>query len=257
MLVLVGQSKLSSTTLMPSSSRRTVTWTATASQCWSLNPEWIPSPNVARFLGYQNMNVSQQIQCDIPVVQCTEPKKHPMPMGAILKLEPSEKVQTAATVSLGRSHEIDYQLMQSILYVPDKAEHNGYNTRLCREAGMTPEPKSAVRYLPLINMTPSDPDCINTAVAHGVKITYDSNQNIMVITCDQQLYKVVVDLTFHTPALLSEVVAVLGGMHFLMESVGCVGLLTAGTVQRPFSQLHVGLLIKWFPAKNNPRMSEP
>ena len=48
----------------------------------------------------------------------------------------------------------------------------------------------------------------------------------MVITCDQQLYRVVVDLTFHTLALLSEVVAVLGGMNFRMDFVGCVGLLT-------------------------------
>ena len=82
---------------------------------------------------------------------------------------------------------------------------------------MTPATKSAVRYLPLINRTPSDPDCINTAVAHGVKITMTQTQ----------LYRVVVDLTFHTPALLSEVVAVLGGMHFRMDFVGCVGLLTA------------------------------
>lgn len=49
----------------------------------------------------------------------------------------------------------------------------------------------------------------------------------MVLTCDQQLYKIVVDINFYTPALLNQVVAVLGGMHFLMDFVGCVGSLMA------------------------------
>ena len=186
--------------------------------------------------------------------EMSQQKKPPMRIGATLKLEPSEKFQTAATVSLGRSREIDYQFMHSILYVADTPEQNGYNTRLCREAGMTPATKSAVRYLPLINMTPkSDPDCINTAVAHGVKITNDSNQNIMVITCDQQLYKVVVDLTFHTPALLSEVVAVLGGMHFLMDFVGCIGSLTADNGTKAILSTTFGSVDKMLSGKKYPQ----
>ena len=79
----------------------------------------------------------------------------------------------------------------------------------------------------------------------------------MVITCDQQLYKVVVDLTFHTPALLSEVVAVLGGMHFRMDFVGCGGLLTTENDTKAIQSTTFGSVDKCFPAKNTPRMSEP
>ena len=83
-----------------------------------------------------------------------------MPTAATMRFEPSEKLQNAVSVSVRRSHQIDFDFMHSILYVPDTPEHNGHNTRLCRETGMAPVTKSAVRHLPLINMTPTDPDCI-------------------------------------------------------------------------------------------------
>ena len=45
------------------------------------------------------------------------------------------------------------------------------------QAGMTLSPKSAVRYLHLINRTPCDTDCINTAMIYGFKITKGANQD--------------------------------------------------------------------------------
>ena len=155
-----------------------------------------PSNKIPRLL---KCEMSQPIKCDIPFMQYTGSKKPPMPTAATMRFEPSEKLKNAVSVSVRRSHQIDFVFMHNILYVPNTPEHNGYNTRLCREAGMTPATKSAVRYLPLINMTPTDPDCINTVVTQCFKITNYSNHDIMVMTCDQQLYKIVVDITFPTP----------------------------------------------------------
>ena len=76
-------------------------------------------------------------------------------------------------------------------------------------------------------MTPSDPDCINTAMTYGFKITKYGNQDIMVMTCDQQLNKVVVDITFHIPHHINTVVAVLSGLHFLMNFDGCIGVMAS------------------------------
>ena len=81
----------------------------------------------------------------------------------------------------------------------------------------------------------------------------DSNQNIMVITCDQQLYSVVFDLTFHTPALLSEVVAVLGGMHFRMDFVGCLWLLTAENDTKAIISTTFGSVDKMLSGKKYPQ----
>ena len=91
---------------MPSSSRRTVAWTATSSQCWSLNPRVDTEPKFDKIPQLSKHEMSQQIKCDIPVVQYTGLK----PIGATLKLGPCT------------------------LSCPDTPEHNGYNTCLCREA---------------------------------------------------------------------------------------------------------------------------
>ena len=71
----------------------------------------------------------------------------------------------------------------------------------------------------------SDPNTVLTAITGGFEVTHDSNQGILVLTCDQQIYKIVVD--FHQPELLTGIVVILGGMHFLMDFVGCVGMLMA------------------------------
>ena len=76
---------------------------------------------------------------------------------------------------------------------------------------------------------------------------------ISLITCDQQLYKFVVDLTFHTPALLSEVVAVLDGMHFCMDFVGCVGLLAAENYTKAIISTTFGYVDKMLSGKKYPQ----
>ena len=44
----------------------------------------------------------------------------------------------------------------------------------------------------------------------------------VIITFDEQLYKILIDLIWVYPLQLGKVVARLGGMHFLMTFIGCI-----------------------------------
>ena len=43
-------------------------------------------------------------------------------------------------------------------------EYYGYNTRLCSEAGMLPQPQTNDAFLPLIDHPPANPETIKTAI---------------------------------------------------------------------------------------------
>ena len=161
------------------------------------------------------------------VVRYTGPKKPNMPVQASLKYEPSKELEEAASISLNRARELDFNFLLSVLQNPETPEYNGFNTRICREAGMKLARKSAVRYMPLINMKPADPDTVNTAIHNAMHMVRETNQEYLVITADQQIYKVIVDILFATPDLMTKLIPILGFMHFLMDFIACVGKLMA------------------------------
>jgi len=80
-------------------------------------------------------------------------------------------------------------------------------------------------YLPLIDMTPSDPDTIMTAMSKAKSLTEKYRQDFTVFTGDLQLYRVAVNIVWAYPEQFDDVVLRLGGMHTLMSFVGCVGTL--------------------------------
>ena len=43
-------------------------------------------------------------------------------------------------------------------------------------------------------MTPSDPDTMMTATMEATRLTNDTGQSFTIITADQQLYRVIVDI---------------------------------------------------------------
>lgn len=130
-------------------------------------------------------------------------------------------------VSMARARDIDFAFFKDVLCKDGTPEYNGYNTRHCRETGMAPAPKSAYTYLPLMNMKPTDPTTVLTSITKGLQVTRDTNQNILVITADAAIYKIIVDISFYQHDLLSDMVPILGGLHFIMDFVGCIGTLTA------------------------------
>ena len=78
-------------------------------------------------------------------------------------------------------------------------------------------------------MPPSDPDTMMTALQEAKRLTNERGQKKMVFTCDQQLYKVAVDVKWSYPNDFSDVILRLGGMHMLISFVGAVGSIMAGS----------------------------
>lgn len=52
-----------------------------------------------------------------------------------------------------------------------------------------------------------------------------SKQDTLVLTCDQQLYRIAVDISFHHPDLLTNMIVILGVMHFLMNFIASISKL--------------------------------
>ena len=80
-------------------------------------------------------------------------------------------------------------------------------------------------YTPLIDMMPSDPSTMMTAMVKAQQLTNSYGQAVTVFTNDQQLYRVVVDILWNSPELFPDSYARLGGMHMLMSFGGSVVVL--------------------------------
>ena len=171
--------------------------------------------------------MKEPIDLDQTVVRYRGPKKPDMPVQFSLNLKPSDELEQAVGISLNRARELDFNFLSSVLQEANTPEYNGFNTRICRETGMMPASKSAVRYMPLLYMKPADPDTVNTAIVNGLRIVQELNQEYLVITADQQIYKVIVDILFATPDLITKMMPILGFMHFLMDFLSCIGTLMA------------------------------
>ncbi|KAH3691183.1 hypothetical protein DPMN_074266 [Dreissena polymorpha] len=63
-----------------------------------------------------------------------------------------------------RARDLDLQFMRDITLVNNLPEFGGYNTAIVRRQGQSMKPGSSVMYTPLIDMIPSDPDTMMTAM---------------------------------------------------------------------------------------------
>ena len=126
-----------------------------------------------------------------------------------------------------RALEVNHSFLQDILAKEDCPEFHGYNTKLCREQGHLPQPKTKAIYLPLIDMKPSDPDTMLTAMVRVQELTSQTGQTFSLLTCDQQLYRVAVHVSWDQPERFKDMYLRLGDMHALMGFAGAVGSLMA------------------------------
>ena len=196
--------------------------------------------------------MKQHIPWETQIIEYKGPKKPPMPSAATNKFVMPDEFLEATGVSFARARDMDFTFIQDVLFKAITPEYNGYNTRDCRETGISPAPRSAVVYIPLINMRPGDPTTVLTSITKGFEVTRASNQDIMVLTCDQAIYKIVVDITFHQPEMLTNIVAILGGMHFLMDFVSCIGTLMAESGIKEILSTAFGSVEKMLQGKKYP-----
>ena len=78
---------------------------------------------------------------------------------------------------------------------------------LARNQAHSAMPATTAIYTPLIDMTPSDPDTIMSAMLESQRLTNKCGQTITVFTNDQQLYRVAVNITWVYPQLFTKLCA--------------------------------------------------
>ena len=170
-------------------------------------------------------DMSNPIEYEIPIKRYNGPKQPEMPKHAASKSVLPLKVLVHTFLAERRSRESDVVFLKDILTKPDCPEFNGCNTRISREQGHCYRPRTKAIYLPLIDMIPSDPDTIMTALTQAQHLTLKTGQKYVICTCDLQLYRLATHITRTYQDKFENVILRLGGMHSLMSFVGSIGTL--------------------------------
>ena len=107
--------------------------------------------------------------------------------------------------------------------------------KLCRESHHQVKPKTSVVFEPLINEKPGDPSVIFTSMLNAKQKCADAGHSFTVFVADVQLYKIVVEVSWHYHRIFDDKVVIpIGGMHFLMNFIGCIGKLMRNSGQKKF-----------------------
>ena len=128
-------------------------------------------------------------------------------------------------IRINRAQTTDYTFLSQIVNDESTPEYTGINTKLARQQGHAIKPSTKAIYTPLIDMKPSHPDTIMTAMVEAQRLTKETNQVVTFFTLDQQLYRIAVDILWAYTDQFPNFIPRLGGMHLLMSFVGAVGTL--------------------------------
>ena len=157
------------------------------------------------------------------------PKKPKIPAAKGKKSVPTLKFLASMDISLSRAQGTDFALSQDVITAEKCREFNEYYTEKCRETGQYVNARTNALYLPLIDMTPSDPDSIMTAMYRAKSLTIKYGQDFTVFTGDLQIYTVAANIVREYPDQFDDAVLQLGGMHTLISFFGCIGILMAAS----------------------------
>ena len=121
-------------------------------------------------------------------------------------------------------------------------EDAGNNTQRARNAGQPPQRKTDVVYSPFLDMIPSEPDTMKTAMVEAQRLTQLTGQEWTIFTSDQQLYKELVHITWVDKEKFQKFIPRLGDRHMLMSFVAAVGYLIGGSgIEEIISSAFVGV----------------
>lgn len=157
------------------------------------------------------------------------PRKPDMPQACARQPILPLRILAAKIITLNRAQLTDYIFLKKITHDSSTPEYNGFNTEMARKQGHTIKPATKAIYTPLIDMKPSDPDTVMTAMVESQRLTQQCNQLVTLFTVDQQLYRVAVDVLWAYPQKFKNIIPRLGGMHMLMSFIGTVGTLMANS----------------------------
>lgn len=183
--------------------------------------------NVIRRLNKAEM--SEKIDFNPEIETYQGPKKPNVLSSEIQEQTLSDDDQHRLNISMQRAKEMDLAFFTDIITNEKCPEYNGYNVKYCREHGHSSKPKTNAVYLPLIDMVPSDPSTIQTALKEAQIESRKCGQDYVVFTGDLQLYRVAAHVIWAFPEQFDNVILRLGGMHTLMSFIGAIGSLMAGS----------------------------
>ena len=106
-------------------------------------------------------------------------------------------------------------------------EWGGWNTARLREQGHIETQATHINYHSLICGKPNDPSTVLTAMNKAVKITEAKGQEYTVLTADLDIAKVILRIYWSDPECWSKLIPRLGGLHIVMNILGCIGKLAA------------------------------
>ena len=69
----------------------------------------------------------------------------------------------------------------------------------------------------MIDLPPADPSTMLTALVKAQKISLDVGQRYVLFTCDQQLYRIALQVMWDNPGKFDNVLLRLSGMRLLIE----------------------------------------
>lgn len=193
----------------------------------SVNNEFICSTNSGKIPRVKKSEMAKEISYCPEIAQYHGPSKPSMPAVVTVRHCMPLKLLCQRLISVNEAKSKDFNFLKDILFKELCPEYHGYNTQACREKKLDMKPATSGNYQPLIDMNPSHPDTMMTAMIEAQRLTKKAGQDFTVFTCDQQLYRVALKLTWAYPDQFADVFLRLGGMHMLMSFIGCVGTLMA------------------------------
>ena len=197
--------------------------------------------------------MSEHMLADVPVYHYEGHKRPEMPSHSASHSPLSLRVLASQMISVDRARETDLQFLSDIISIPNTPEFGGYNTCRSREQGHASKPQTKTVYLPLIDMAPAEPTTMLTAMVEAQQLTNSTGQVYTIFTNDQQLYRIVVHITWVYNELFLNFIPRLGGMHTLMSFLGSIGTLMADTGLEPIMNAAFGGVPKMLTYPQNSR----
>ena len=180
---------------------------------------------------------------DVPIQTYKKPETPGLKQIAVrnLSLYPEE-----ATRSLRRAMKLDsLWLAGCAIEMLPKPSWAGFMEAAMQDSGQYAV--SSVHALPFINLDPTKPSAIYTALMFADSECKRNNKTSCIVTFDQPLYQKASEIVASSPGDLGNVIVRLGGFHLLMSFMGAVGNIMAGsgleelwsTVYAPSSVSHM------------------
>ena len=124
---------------------------------------------------------------DVPLALYAGPKQPVMPLDSGTLRVSSLKCLARQVVIAEICNAADFESFKSMVTHSGTPEYSGYNTRAARLEERDKVVPTTAMYTPLIDLKPSDPTTMMTAMVEAQRLTQLTGQEYTVFTSDQQL----------------------------------------------------------------------